>query len=82
MDYIERLEQLQNQMKPKCHISIGHQDHFGFYALVQTDGNRYPYWIKYNGGSLREAVNKLFEFFEGKREDHADRKRTAKDFLA
>jgi len=82
VSYLTRLEDLQKRLKDKCHIKIGHEPYFGFYASVETEKNEYPYWIKYNGRTLREAIRKLLEFFDGKREDHAVRKREPKDFLS
>ena len=81
VSYLTRLETLQKHLKSKCHIKIGHEPYFGFYASVETESNTYPYWIKFNGKTLRDAIKKLLEFFDGKREDHARIKRTAKDFL-
>lgn len=79
---LKKLEDLQSRLKAKCHVFLRHVEHYGWAAGVRTDGNTYPYWIRYDGETPRKAVNKLLKFFDGKLEDHAERKRTSKDFLA
>jgi len=80
--YISQLEDLQRRLKPQCHIELGHEEYFGFYAMVRTDGNRYPHWIKFYGSTLRKAIRKLLGFFNGTVKDHRIVKRTPQDFLA
>ena len=79
---LKRLEELESRLKAKCHIYLRHKEYFGWVAGVETNRNEYPYWIEYRAETPRKAVNKLLRFFNGKLEDHARNKRTAKDFLA
>jgi len=79
--YLTRLENLQKKLRDKCHIQVGHETFFGFYAMISTEGNTYPCWIKFNDKTLRKAVKKLLDFFEGKINDPSLLSREPKDFL-
>ena len=79
---MDELEDLQRNLKSKCSVFINYQlSRHEWRAGVETERNVYPYWIAYNDKTLEGAVKQLIGFFEGRVADHADRPRTAKDFL-
>lgn len=82
MQALKKLEDLQAKLKSRCHVFVEHEHYFGWGAGIKSDGNQYPYWIQYHAETPAKALKKLFKFFDGKLEDHANHKRTAKDFLA
>lgn len=85
MSHFKSMMNLQKRVKTNIHLEIGHTDYCNegsWEASLITEQNRFPYWIRYNDITPSKALDKLLEFLEGHRPDHAEAARKPSDFLA
>lgn len=66
-DGFKALEEIQSKLREKCFVTVRYDTLFkAFKVGIETDRNEYPYWIEFKGKMIKEAMEKLIEYLNGK----------------
>lgn len=80
---MNELTEVQARLRPTCHLGIKHDElREQWEAAIVTEGNNYPYWVRFVGPTPMDAFDRLRGYLAGTVQDHARMQRPPTAFLA